>query len=337
MHAKEPQDPPMNAKTALVVDDSKSARFALRRYLEGHQYRVDAVESAEEAMRFLAARLPEVIFLDHVMPGTDGFEAMRQIRADARLAAIPIVICSSNEGPEYNAQARERGASGVLQKPPNPEQLVRLLDSLVTGQVSESQRAGTESDLPPPPQDAPVTAGLPPPVAAPAIVPELRPPSASAALATFPSAPLAARDDAGNRDQLEVRLRKLSHGLKVQLAEIKATVAHLSSQQTQIAEAPGGVRNELRANLDETNQALRLVTARIESLEREVFAQITSMRLHMEGMLKTHSDRVGEIVQFARQAAAEEAQLVAERTVMSAAMRISDQLSDALLGAVGRR
>lgn len=293
----------MTARTALVVDDSKSARFALRRYLEGHQFTVAAAESAAEAMLLLAQQRPEVIFLDDVMPVTDGFETLRLIKADAALASIPVVICSSNEGPAFNAQARAAGATAVLQKPPHPDQLSRILDRLA--------------------EILPVAA----PASKPGSVAEVLP----AQLRT------PRLDDAEVRDQIDTRLRKVSQGMVVQFAEMKATIAHLANQQAQLAESPHQLRGEFRSGLDETQQALRLISGRLETLERETFAQLTAMRAQMEAMLKSHSDRVSEVVQFARQTAAEEAQVVAERTVMSAAMRISDQLSDAILGAIGRR
>lgn len=327
----------MTVKSALVVDDSKSARFALRRYLEGHQYKVETAEGAEEAFRFLKSNRPDVIFLDHIMPGIDGFDALRTLKADAGLTSIPVVICSSNEGPDFNNQARNSGASGVLQKPPNPEQLTRILDDL-NGVVAPSAGAGAEVAAPVAP--SPSEAMAPPsPIARPPMPAYAASSETALAAGGGSPMPLSPREDAALREQLESRLKKVSQGLFVQFAEIKATVAHLQSQQSQLAEQQqsGNVGRELRSGLDETNQALRLMTSRVEGLEREVFAQLTAMRTHMEGQLKAHSDRVSEIVQFARQAAAEEAQVVAERTVMSAALRISDQLADAILGAVGRR
>lgn len=313
----------MNGRSALVIDDSKSARFALRRYLEGHRYRVEAVESADEAMRALEAGKPGVIFLDHVMPGVDGFTVLRNLRANPDTASIPVVICSSNEGPEFNAQARAVGASCVLQKPPNPEQLYRILDDLERGKDPGSQPApAAVASLP--------LAALPLATAA-STMSSVRVPTPSG------TAAVAAANDELVREQLETRMKKVSQGLFVQFAEIKATVAHLASQQTKLAEQPSSVRTELRLGLDETNQALRLVTSRIESVEREVFSQLTAMRTHLDASLKAQADRVNDLAQFARQAAAEEAQIVAERTVMSAALRISDQLADAILGAAGRR
>lgn len=332
----------MSARTALVVDDSKSARFALRRYLEGHQYRVDAVESAEEAMRFLESNRPEVIFLDHVMPGTDGFDALRMIKANARLATIPVVICSSNEGPEFNAQASAFGASAVLQKPPNPEQLTRLLDSLGQGSGVDLPSHPAAAAASPIGELASIPAFTPPELPElPRPAPALLSPLTGSALSPRADNSITAHNDNATREQLENRLKRLSQGLLVQFAEIKATVAHLSNQQTRIAEIPDGLRQELRQEMrlgrDEHTQVLQSLAARVEGFEREVFAQLTSMRTHVDATLKLHTERVSEIVQFARQAAAEEAQVVAERTVMSAALRISDQLSDAILGAAGRR
>lgn len=330
----------MIGRSALVIDDSKSARFALRRYLEGHRYQVEAVESADDAMRYLETAKPGVIFLDHVMPGVDGFTVLKSLRANADTAAIPVVICSSNEGPEFNAQARAAGANCVLQKPPNPEQLYRILDDLERGEDSLATVAS--------PAGAPVAAAVgtarfpvaPRPVAAPMLNTAMAPASDS-------GTGVASAGEDAIREQLESRMKKVSQGLFVQFAEIKATVAHLASQQTKLAEqakasdqtqiARTELRAEFRNGLDETNQALRLVTSRIEGIEREIFSQLTAMRTHLDATLKTHADRVTELAQFARQAAAEEAQVVAERTVMSAALRISDQLADAILGAVGRR
>lgn len=120
----------MGSKSALVVDDSKSARFALRRHLEHHSYQVETADSAEEALSMLKRNQPEVIFLDHFMPGIDGFEALQKIRSNPVTGKIPVVICSSNEGEEFTRQARSCGAIDVLQKPPSRDRLAQLLDRL---------------------------------------------------------------------------------------------------------------------------------------------------------------------------------------------------------------
>lgn len=134
----------MSGRTALVVDDSKSARFALRKYLENHSYKVDTAESAEAAYHLLRELTPDLIFLDHIMPGEDGFEALRHIKSDPRTAAIPVVICSGNEGEAFVADARAKGAAGVLAKPPTPEQLLQVVDNVMREREAAVQRAAEE-------------------------------------------------------------------------------------------------------------------------------------------------------------------------------------------------
>jgi CheY-like chemotaxis protein len=106
----------MAHKRALIVDDSRSARLFLARILERHEIEVDSVESAEAAIGYLASRRPDVIFMDHMMPGMDGFQAVQAIKNDPRTATIPIMMYTSQEGEVYLGQARALGAVGVLPK-----------------------------------------------------------------------------------------------------------------------------------------------------------------------------------------------------------------------------
>ena len=106
----------MAQKRALIVDDSRSARLFLARILEKHDIEVDSVESAEAAIGYLASRRPDVIFMDHLMPGMDGFQAVQAIKNDPRTVTIPIMMYTSQEGEVYLGQARALGAIGVLPK-----------------------------------------------------------------------------------------------------------------------------------------------------------------------------------------------------------------------------
>src|ERR1700691_1516389 len=103
-------------RRALVVDDSKSARAFLTRILERYELAVDGVESAEQAIEYLTIQQPDVIFMDHMMPGMDGFQAVQAIKNDSRTATIPIMMYTSQEGEVYLGQARALGAVGVLPK-----------------------------------------------------------------------------------------------------------------------------------------------------------------------------------------------------------------------------
>jgi CheY-like chemotaxis protein len=106
----------MGAKRALIVDDSKSARLFLARILEKYELDVDNAENAESAIEYLASHRPDVIFMDHMMPGMDGFQAVQAIKNNPRTATIPIMMYTSQEGELYLGQARALGAVGVLPK-----------------------------------------------------------------------------------------------------------------------------------------------------------------------------------------------------------------------------
>ena len=106
----------MSAKRALIVDDSKSARLFLSRILERYELDVDTTENAELAIDYLAHHRPDVIFMDHLMPGMDGFQALQAIKNNPHTATIPIMMYTSQEGELYLGQARALGAVGVLPK-----------------------------------------------------------------------------------------------------------------------------------------------------------------------------------------------------------------------------
>ncbi|MGH8503474.1 MAG: response regulator [Gammaproteobacteria bacterium] len=120
----------MAARRALVVDDSKTARVMLRRMLEQHKIVVDTAESAEDALDYLKYERPDVIFMDHMMPGMDGFQALKAIKDDPNTAMIPIMMYTAKGGEVYLGEARALGAVGVLSKQIQSSELVQALRRL---------------------------------------------------------------------------------------------------------------------------------------------------------------------------------------------------------------
>jgi CheY-like chemotaxis protein len=120
----------MGAKRALIVDDSKSARLFLARILEKYEIDVDNAENAEAAIEYLASHRPDVIFMDHLMPGMDGFQAVQAIKSNPLTATIPIMMYTSQEGELYLGQARALGAVGVLPKQIKPTDVSKVLYQL---------------------------------------------------------------------------------------------------------------------------------------------------------------------------------------------------------------
>lgn len=117
-------------KRALIVDDSRSARVILSRMLEGYGLEVDSSESAEQALEYLRQARPDVIFMDHLMPGMDGFQAIQAIKGNPDTAMIPVIMYTSQEGELYVSQARALGAVGVLPKTVKQVDVSRVLYQL---------------------------------------------------------------------------------------------------------------------------------------------------------------------------------------------------------------
>ncbi|HEY0802267.1 MAG TPA: response regulator [Steroidobacteraceae bacterium] len=120
----------MARKSALVVDDSKSARVILSRMLEKYDIEVDMAESAEQAIEYLKNNRPDAIFMDHLMPGMDGLQAVKEIKGNPKTAMIPIMMYTSQEGELYVGQARALGALGVLPKQVRPVDVSKVLYEL---------------------------------------------------------------------------------------------------------------------------------------------------------------------------------------------------------------
>ena len=138
-------------KTALIVDDSKTARVVLKRVLETHALMVDTAESAETALEYLNDHRPDVIFMDHMMPGMDGLQAVSAIKNNPDTATIPIMMYTSQKGEVYVGQARALGAVGVLPKEVEPVEVSKMLASLRVidshvAQERSSDRAEIEDD-----------------------------------------------------------------------------------------------------------------------------------------------------------------------------------------------
>ena len=136
----------MARKRALVVDDSKSARVILSRMLEKYDIEVEMAESAEQAIEYLKTNRPDAIFMDHLMPGMDGLQAVQAIKGNPQTAMIPIMMYTSQEGELYVGQARALGAMGVLPKQVRPVDVSKVLYEL---HLLPDRRDMTEAALAP--------------------------------------------------------------------------------------------------------------------------------------------------------------------------------------------
>lgn len=154
----------MAIKNALLVDDSKVARFALSKLLENRDMQVNMAGSAEEALDFLNGNQhPDVIFMDHLMPGMNGVEATKAIKGNPDTSSIPIIMCTSQKSPSFTKEAKNFGVYNILNKPTQPDGLGLVLEQLAidvdegtlpTAPVVESEPEAEVDDFTGIPDDA---------------------------------------------------------------------------------------------------------------------------------------------------------------------------------------
>ena len=116
--------------TILVVDDQAQNIRLLDAVLSPRGYRVVSAESGEQALELLRDEKPHLVLLDVVMPGMDGYEVCRRIRADAATAFLPVVMVTASDA-QQKVRGIEAGADDFITKPFDQAELLARVKSLV--------------------------------------------------------------------------------------------------------------------------------------------------------------------------------------------------------------
>ncbi len=108
----------------LLVDDSKTELHVLSELLTKKGYKVRTAENGEEALKRLQEEKPDLILMDVVMPGQNGFQLTRAITRDPAFASVPVIICTSKNQETDRVWGMRQGAKDYVVKPVNPEELL---------------------------------------------------------------------------------------------------------------------------------------------------------------------------------------------------------------------
>lgn len=120
----------MAINKVLVVDDSKTELMFLTDLLVKNGFSVKTAENAEDAFRRLAEEKPELILMDVVMPGQNGFQLTRAIARDPQYADIPIMMCTSKKQETDRVWGLRQGARDYITKPVNAGELMAKIRAL---------------------------------------------------------------------------------------------------------------------------------------------------------------------------------------------------------------
>jgi twitching motility two-component system response regulator PilH len=120
----------MTIKNVLVVDDSKTELMVLTDLLSKNGYNVRTAENAEEAFRRLSEEKPDLILMDVVMPGQNGFQLTRAITRDPLYSSIPVIMCTSKNQETDRVWGMRQGARDYVTKPVEASELLSKIKAL---------------------------------------------------------------------------------------------------------------------------------------------------------------------------------------------------------------
>lgn len=120
----------MPISKVLVVDDSRTELLHLSDLLQKSGYTVRTAENAEQAFEALQAERPDLILMDVVMPGQNGFQVTRTITRDPLYADVPIIICTSKNQETDRVWGMRQGARDYVTKPVDARQLLAKIKAL---------------------------------------------------------------------------------------------------------------------------------------------------------------------------------------------------------------
>ncbi len=120
----------MSIHKVLIVDDSKTEQMFLMELLQSNGYSARTADNAEEAFKRLAEETPDLILMDIVMPGQNGFQLTRAINRTPEYTEIPIFICTSKSLETDRVWGMRQGARDYITKPVNATELLGKIKAL---------------------------------------------------------------------------------------------------------------------------------------------------------------------------------------------------------------
>jgi CheY-like chemotaxis protein len=126
-----PTSPIHGQRTILIVDDFDDTRLLLRTWLEKKGYRVFEAENGNQAVSEAERRRPDLIIMDVEMPELDGLSATRRIRELENFRLVPIVAVSAYGADQFRSNALEAGCNEYVSTPFEPDELEKLIRSLI--------------------------------------------------------------------------------------------------------------------------------------------------------------------------------------------------------------
>ncbi|MET0380212.1 MAG: twitching motility response regulator PilH [Spongiibacteraceae bacterium] len=115
----------------LIVDDSPTETYKISSILSKHGYDVITAENGEQGVDVARKELPDVVLMDIVMPGLNGFQATRQLSREPSTSHIPVIIVTTKDQDTDRVWGQRQGAKGYLTKPVDGKMLVQMIEGVL--------------------------------------------------------------------------------------------------------------------------------------------------------------------------------------------------------------
>ncbi len=119
-------------RTILIIEDEKLIIVSTQMVLEAAGFHVESATSGEEGIQKARSSAPDLILLDIMMPGIDGWETLNRLKRDTATSEIPVIIFTAREHSRGHQKSSEMGAAEYFRKPFEPDELVELVEKHVS-------------------------------------------------------------------------------------------------------------------------------------------------------------------------------------------------------------
>ena len=115
-------------RTVLIIEDEKLIIVSTQMVLEAAGFRVESATNGEDGIAKARSLSPDLILLDIMMPGIDGWETLTRLKRDQETAGIPVIIFTAREHARGHQKSAEMGAADYFRKPFEPDELIELVE-----------------------------------------------------------------------------------------------------------------------------------------------------------------------------------------------------------------
>lgn len=122
-------------KTVLIIEDEKLIIVSTQMVLEASGYQVESAVNGEEGINSAKGMRPDLILLDIMMPGIDGWETLTRLKRDPETSDIPVIIFTAREHARGHQKSAEMGAADYFRKPFEPDELIELVEKHIGQRV----------------------------------------------------------------------------------------------------------------------------------------------------------------------------------------------------------